>query len=104
MIDNQDRITAWITKYALSRGIIKTTARKCGGKMISFRLNDKAVFDSVAHGNDWHLTLDDAIVRAEEMRRAKIASLQKQIVSLKKRAFIIHGDGPCQDLHAHASE
>ena len=48
MRDDKDRktariITVWITKYALSRGIIKTTTRMCDGKMIAFRLNDKDV-------------------------------------------------------------
>ncbi len=108
MRDDKDRktawiITVWITKYALSRGIIKTTARMCDGKMIAFRLNDKAVFDSVAHGNDWHLTLDDAIARAEEMRQGKIASLRRQIASLEKRVFIVTGEDHCQDPQNPAS-
>lgn len=110
MRDDKDRktariITVWITKYALSRGIIKTTARMwCDGMMIAFRLNDKAAFDTYAHGNDWYWTRESAVARAEEMRKAKIASLKKQIASLEKRVFLVTGYDTCQDPLAPASK
>lgn len=96
--------TIWVTKYALTQGIIKTTARYCGEGMMAFRVSDDATIDSLAHGNDWHWTRESAVARAEEMRKGKIASLKKQIASLEKRVFLVTGYDTCQDPLAPASE
>ncbi len=104
MKEDSERITVWITTYALTKGIIKTTARYCGEGMIAYRVCGDATFDSYAHRNDWHHARTSAIARAEEMRKSKIASLKRQIASLEKRAFIVTGDDPCQDPLAPASE
>jgi NTP pyrophosphatase (non-canonical NTP hydrolase) len=89
--------TIWVTKYALTRGIIKTNARFCRHGTMAFRVSDDAAFDTYAHGNDWHWTRESAVARAEEMRKAKIASLKKQIASLEKRVFLVTGYDTCQE-------
>ena len=96
--------TIWVTKYALTRGIIKTNARFCRHGTMAFRVSDDAAFDTYAHGNDWHWTRESAVARAEEMRKAKIASLKKQIASLEKRVFLVTGYDTCQDHLVPASE
>ena len=96
--------TIWVTKYALTRGIIKTNARFCRHGTMAFRVSDDAAFDTYAHGNDWHWTRESAVARAEEMRKAKIASLKKQIASLEKRVFLVTGYDTCQDPLAPASK
>ncbi len=103
MKDDSD-CSVWVTKYALTRGIIKTHARYCREGMIAFRIEGSASSYVFAHRKDWHHTRTSAIARAEEMRKGKIASLKRQIASLEKRAFIVTGDDPCQDPLAPASE
>ena len=82
----------WITKYALSKGIIETDVyEEClgtdpSGNMISVKLNG---YVSYFHGkgNDWHTTKESAIQKAEEMRKKKMDSLKKQIEKLEKMKF-----------------
>lgn len=82
----------WITKYALTKGIIETDVyEEClgtdpSGNMISVKSNG---YVSYFHGkgNDWHTTKESAIQKAEEMRKKKISSLKKQIEKLEKMRF-----------------
>lgn len=79
----------WITKYALTQGIIeKEVYDDClktdpSGNKISVKLNG---FITYFHGlgNEWHKTKESAIAKAEEMRQKKIASLKNQIEKLEK--------------------
>lgn len=82
----RERITAWVTKYALTNGILLEKGEVCNytsGTMFSY-----GTFGH-AHGNDWHRTPEAAIARAEEMRKKKIESLKKQIAKLEKMTFAI---------------
>lgn len=76
---------AWITKYALTGGISTVKVEDC------FNISTSMVTDRVTrrcyHKGDWHRDKSDAITRAEQMRVAKIASLQKQIAKLQKLTF-----------------
>lgn len=90
-MNNEDqKITAYITKYALSNGkILKIEARLCSNvdnTMIAYR-TDGSRYDQYAHGSDWHHALPAAIAKANEMRVKKIASLKKQIAKLEKMEF-----------------
>lgn len=75
----------YITKYALSTGIIETDdAEICSnisGDMISYKNY------GYYRGNDWHKKKEDAVLRAEVMRIKKIESLKKQIEKLDKMKF-----------------
>ena len=63
----------WITKYALTRGIIETE-----------NLNDYYS----GKGYSWmHYNKESAIKKAEEMRQKKIASLKEQIEKLERMRF-----------------
>lgn len=77
----------WITKYALTKGIIETEAEDCGDDMV--RVHNKGYCDSYYHkeGNEWHRTKQSAISKAEEMRKKKIESLKKQIRKLENMKF-----------------
>ncbi len=90
MSNEDQKITAYITKYALSNGnILKIDARLCGdvsNTMIAYRTGC-STFDQYAHNTDWHRTLPDAIAKANEMRVKKIASLKKQIAKLEAMKF-----------------
>lgn len=88
MSNEDQKITAYITKYALSSGkILKIDARLfCNGSSIAYR-TDGSMYDQYAHGSDWHHTLPGAIAKANEMRIKKIASLKKQIAKLEAMRF-----------------
>jgi hypothetical protein len=76
----------YVTKYALTSGIIETEARVCAsvsGKMIETQGGYKQYF----HKPDWYETKEEAVKRAELMRDKKIAALTKQIQKLQKMSF-----------------
>ena len=79
----------WITKYALTEGIFEVDAEsKEGDTMISYKLED-GFSSQYAHGEgrEWCATEAAAKERAEDMRKARIASLHKSIAKLEKLRF-----------------
>jgi len=78
---SKKKIKAYVTKYALTTGILVVEAEHCTDidpNMISFgEMN-------YAHGNDWHPTLKAALTRAEDMRQRKLDALRKQAAHLEK--------------------
>jgi hypothetical protein len=80
-----EKITAWVTKHALTRGILTVDAEVYDDGCISWR--GSSMFVQYAHGKDWHRTQAAALARAEEMRAKKIASLRKKIAALKRLQF-----------------
>ncbi len=85
----------WVTKYALTQGIIEVEAEEppekspdmlvvrpgADSEMFSFS------FTQYLHGSEWHRTREDAVKEAESMRVKKIASLEKSILKIKKLKF-----------------
>lgn len=87
--EGREVIKAWITTYALTKGIrVVENAEVCAD--IS-----KVMLDAGAlgyhHGCDWHRTEAEAIKRAGAMRDSKIASLEKRIATLRKMTFAPSG-------------
>jgi hypothetical protein len=78
-------VIAWVTKYALTAGIWCVHGRVCHST--SSRMLNYEPFNQFAHGNEWHRTKVDALARAEEMRQAKRASLQKSLRKLEALHF-----------------
>lgn len=74
----------WITKYALTRGILEKEVEDCGDGMVREK---ESFFPAYYHGTDWHTDKQSAVAKAEEMRKKKIASLKKQIDKLEKMKF-----------------
>lgn len=77
----------WITKYALTDGIIEADANPvlCGSVCISDIISP--VLCRILNEGEWHSDKKQAIDKAEEMRQKKIASLKKQIEKLKEMRF-----------------
>jgi hypothetical protein len=80
----------YITKYALTRGIIEAEVSRQraneDGYVVVFwdgGLNGENVFGPT----EWRWEREAAVARAEEMRKAKIASHKKQIARLEKLRF-----------------
>jgi len=82
----------YVTKYALSIGILKVPADSCTvcpGDVVQNVANGHHRFHMLYHGqgNEWHMTFESAKAKAESMRDKKITSLEKQIAKLKAMTF-----------------
>ena len=88
-----ENITAWVTKYALTDGIQKVAGTVCHetcSTLLSYQArNGYHGWTALVHGKDWHRTPEAALARAEEMRKAKIASLKKSIAKLEAMTFSV---------------
>lgn len=90
MKEYNQKITVYVTKYALTSGI-----KKCIGEDISdkydkkyFRgITDGGVYNDYYHGSEFHYTEEEALKDAESRRLRKIESLKKQISKLEKLKF-----------------
>ena len=88
---NEEIFDVYITKYALTKGIIKKKARyalsDCDGSMIE--IVDGAFRHEYYHneGGEWHKTYEGACVRANEMKRKKIISLNKSLKKFEAMVF-----------------
>ncbi len=77
----------FITKYALSTGIIEcvmdvsTETKSCHGKPDGFP------FYTGFYGTDFHLTKEEALKDCEKRKEKKIKSLEKQLLKIKKLSF-----------------
>lgn len=79
---------AWITKYALTSGILCVNAEESGSgvRMISYRANSMTQY-AHGEGKDWHRSEGAALIRVEKMRVAKIAALEKSIRKYRDLEF-----------------
>lgn len=75
---------AYITRYALTKGILEIEAEFVSQTAI---VEINALWTVYYHKPDWYLTREEAVAQAQEMRDKKIQSLEKSITKLKKRTF-----------------
>lgn len=79
----------FITKYALTQGIIETNLEVCSSvssdMVAAHDLGPHALFHK--EGRDWHRTKAAAVARAETMRDEKIKSVEKQLKKLRGLKF-----------------
>lgn len=79
--------TIWITKYALTKGILKGVGVVSDDSEV-VRVDTLSSKKSTSYfhgrGKDWHLSEEGAKSQAERMRQRKILSLQKQLAKLEK--------------------
>lgn len=83
--------TIFVTKYALTQGIFESEMdvkenpihfkKQCYGKLSRNSCN------TGLYNDEFHLTMEEAIVDAEKRRLAKIKSLEKHISRLKNLIF-----------------
>lgn len=74
----------YITKYALTKGVFEITASNIGSEGM---IKDVANNYNYYLKGDWYENIEDAKKDAEQRRRKKIISLQKQIDKLNKLKF-----------------
>lgn len=82
----KDKVTIYITKYALTDGIQQADAEVLDSGRYWYIPKGGSYPTSVG-GNDAHLTKDAALDRAEEMRIAKLQSLEKQMKKISAMKF-----------------
>ena len=76
----------WITKYALTDGIIEAEGEPYGLEWVSASWDSGYRCGDFEQG-EWFDTKERAIKKAEEMRQKKIASLKNQIEKLERMRF-----------------
>jgi len=77
---------AFITKYALTKGIIEVEATACKSPtMIKYQL--PGYTEIYAHTNEWFGTMGAALAHADVMRLKAIDSLKKKLAKLEKMTF-----------------
>jgi hypothetical protein len=73
----------WITKYALTKGIIEVDDPKnCNNDLIKCLVLGSLIY-FIGEGKEWHKTKERAIAKAEEMRVKAIAAHLKGIAKLE---------------------
>lgn len=75
---NRTQFMAWVTKYALTEGILKMQVEDCFNTSPTMVKKLNGPSNVFFHGKDWHRSYEEAIKRAEEMRAAKLKSIAKQ--------------------------
>lgn len=75
----------YVTKYALTTGIFEVDAKVLDG-MASYKRGDSYLME-FAHRDEFHLTREAAVAKAEEIRIKKLKSLNKQIKKISAIKF-----------------
>ena len=78
----------WVSKYALTKGIIKVLATKCvsDDSWRKCTLHEGG-FPVYLKEGSWHSSPEEAITKAEQMRKNRLASLKKQMKKLEELKF-----------------
>lgn len=77
----------FITNYALTKGICEEEAEIKSYKDGTTFAYTKKQFTGYKIGSEAFYRYEDAVVKAEELRQKKIASLKKQIEKMEKLSF-----------------
>lgn len=79
-----DVFEGYVTKSALSAGIQRKRLKQCDPPSMAEDADAQPWGFYHGEGREWHRTWESAVARAEEMRKAKLASLRKSIAKLEK--------------------
>jgi len=81
------RFTAYISKYALTQGVFEKEVEDCFHISPNMVVSVGDRYSSAYHKGDWHLTREEALAKADEMRTKKIASMQASLKKLENLKF-----------------
>lgn len=76
----------WVTKYALTKGILEYEAELSPNSPTMVKVPGERL-SIYFHGDDWYRSKSDAIDRANDMRDARIKSLEKTLARLRRLEF-----------------
>jgi uncharacterized protein (UPF0254 family) len=80
----------WVTKYLFTDGIIEMSAHKTHSpRMVEVPATKSAVFTMYIHKPDWHASLEEAVVYAEQKREKKLSSMKRQMQKITNMNFSI---------------
>ena len=82
----------WVTKYAFTGGVGVFEGQQVSKNEVKVFQKSAPNGSYLVFGNDWHLSEEAAKSRVEEMRKAEISSLKKQIDKLERYSFT------CQEM------
>lgn len=74
-------MNVFITRYALTQGIKRRDVELAGDGMVRDRSTRFSVYYR-GESREWHRDFESAVARADVLRRAKIAAMQKTIARL----------------------
>jgi hypothetical protein len=74
---------AYITKYALTKGIIKKQVQLCHVDSMVKVIGSQSQEYYHIEGREWHRTYEEAYKQANEMKIKKIASLKKALKKME---------------------
>jgi hypothetical protein len=83
-IEMKKTIKIWNSKYALTKGLIEQEAKETTNDSMVQVGPLQYLHDE---GREWHRTKEQAVERAEVMRKKRIASLRKQLERLESMQF-----------------
>jgi len=81
MSEKKTGVTVYVTKYALTKGVIAYRGATVEGRLA--RISGLTLY----YQPDWYLSERDALAQAEVMRSRKVESLRKQLAKLEKLTF-----------------
>lgn len=85
--ENLSTEKVWVTKYVLTDGFITEVDAVISGGMAIVHPSDGKGYKQYFHGKEWHDRKDEAILRAEDLRRKKIAALRRSIEKIEAMRF-----------------
>ena len=74
----------FITKHALAKGVQRVDLLVINARFCEVHSSCGVI---IYRGDEWHLDAKAAIAKARKMRVAKMASLQRQLVKLRRMKF-----------------
>ena len=91
-MQERKRVMLWISKFALTKGVFEQECELCDGESAGDLV--RPVIDGFASCNafywmdrDCHLTRDNAVRKANDMRERKLKSLRKQMLKIGAMSF-----------------
>lgn len=77
-MSDRTKFMAWVTKYALTEGILKMQVEDCFNTSPEMVKKANGQHSQHFFGKDWHRSHEAAIERAKAMQAAKLKSIDKQ--------------------------
>ena len=85
MKKEKEEVVAFVTKYALTEGILEVSGR-ISGDMFVYKKEKMRFHNYIGRGN-YFFTKEEAVSKSDSMRLKKITSLEKQLNKIKNLKF-----------------
>ena len=77
----------WVTKYALTQGLFEMNAEILDRGAKNVYAKGKGPSGGHIFTREWTKTRDEAVEKAEKMRKARISSLKRAITNMRAKKF-----------------